>query len=111
MFRTQGGDFGFPYRISGKDQKKAKDFARDLFFNNKWDKQVYPFSWLIEKFWPVKGWTEVDLQKIKEETFEFKDGGNGIEHEFIEPTISKPNEGLPRSGIIYSAKNSLLTPN
>jgi len=111
MFRTQGGDFGFPYRISNKDQKKAKDFARDLFFNNKWDKQVYPFSWLIEKFWPVKGWGEEDLQKLKTNTFEFKDKGNGIEHEVVEPTMSKPNEGFPNNGIIYSAKNSLSVPN
>ncbi len=27
MFRTQGGDFGFPYPISGRDQKKAQDYA------------------------------------------------------------------------------------
>jgi hypothetical protein len=30
MFRTQGGDFGFPYPISGKDQEKAKSYARNL---------------------------------------------------------------------------------
>jgi len=22
-------------------------------------------SWLIEKFWPVKGWTQEDLDKLK----------------------------------------------
>ena len=84
MFRTQGGDFGFPYPIRGKDQKKAQTYARELFFNNKWDKQVRPLSWLIEKFWPVKGWSQEDLQKLKNNTFRF-------------------SGELPRSGIIYSA--------
>lgn len=65
MFRTQGGDFGFPYDLSGKQVLRTKNKVRDLFFNNKWEKQIYPLSWLIEKFWPVKGWTEDDLHKIK----------------------------------------------
>lgn len=58
MFRTQGGDFGFPYPNPGID--KARDYSRDLWFNNKWDKAIYPLSWLIEKFAPVPGW---DLTK------------------------------------------------
>ena len=70
MFRTQGGDFGFPYPISGKDQEKAKAFARDLFFNNKWEKQIHPISWLLEKFWPVPGWSDSDLKKLKDNSIE-----------------------------------------
>jgi glycosyltransferase involved in cell wall biosynthesis len=66
MFRTQGGDFGFPYSLPGSQVSKAKHYARDLFFNNKWPKQVHSLSWLVEKFWPVKGWTEDDLRKLKE---------------------------------------------
>ena len=89
MFRTQGGDFGFPYPISGKDQEKAKNFAKDLFFNNKWGKQVHPLSWLIEKFWPVKGWTEEDLQKLKANTFQFSTKNLGVI-----PTESEPTEEL-----------------
>lgn len=65
MFRTQGGDFSFPYPISGSDQKKAQDYARDMFFNNKWPKQKYPLSWLVEKFWPVRGWSDRDLAQLK----------------------------------------------
>ena len=85
MFRTQGGDFGFPYPISSVDQKKAKDFARDLFFNNKWDKQIHPLSWLIEKFWPVKGWTNEDLAALKANKFEFKDSKTTANTAEIEP--------------------------
>ncbi len=65
MFRTQGGDFGFPYQLSGKQVAYAKKTARELFFDNKWEKQVRPLSWLLEKFWPVPGWTEEMRVKIK----------------------------------------------
>jgi hypothetical protein len=65
MFRTQGGDFSFPYEQSGRQVAKTKGKIKDLFFNNKWDKQIRPLSWLVEKFWPVKGWNEDDLKKLK----------------------------------------------
>jgi glycosyltransferase involved in cell wall biosynthesis len=65
MFRTQGGDFGFPYPQSGKEVSRCKGRVRDLFFNNKWKKQIYPLSWLVEKFWPIPGWKDEDLDKIK----------------------------------------------
>jgi glycosyltransferase involved in cell wall biosynthesis len=83
MFRTQGGDFGFPYPISGHDQDKAKNYAKDLFFNNKWPLQKYPLSWLLEKFWPVKGWTEEELKKLKENKFEFKQTPSRTTRSFI----------------------------
>ncbi len=73
MFRTQGGDFGFPYPMSGRDQEKAKRYAKNLFFDNNWPKQIRPLSWLVEKFWPIKGWTDDDLQKLKNNTFSFPD--------------------------------------
>lgn len=66
LFRTQGGDFSFPYEQKGSQVDHAKKYARELFFSNKWDKQTRPLSWLVEKFWPVKGWTDEDLKKLKE---------------------------------------------
>lgn len=54
MFRTQGGDFGFPYPNPGIS--KARQYSRDLWLNNKWDKAVHPISWLIDKFAPVPEW-------------------------------------------------------
>lgn len=50
MFRTQGGDFGFPYPNNGIE--KARKYSQDLWLNNKWDKAIHPLSWLIEKFKP-----------------------------------------------------------
>lgn len=63
-FRTQGGDFGFPYEISGKQVSHAKSLAKDVFFNGKFDKAIHPLSWLVEKFWPVTGWKPEDLRAI-----------------------------------------------
>ena len=60
MFRTQGGDFGFPYPQPGNKVQKAKATARQIFFNNEWDKQIRPLSWLIDKFKPIPGWHFAD---------------------------------------------------
>jgi hypothetical protein len=42
--------------------------------NNKWEKQIYPLSWLLEKFWSELSsvedqdnkWTEADLERLKQ---------------------------------------------
>jgi rubrerythrin len=72
LFRTgnfsANGESSFPYPISGTDQERAREYSRSLWFNNRWDKQVRPLSWLVEKFWPIPGWDDEDLaeQKAKE---------------------------------------------
>lgn len=66
MFRTQGGDFGFPYPLSGRAVDKARSYSRELFLNNKWDKAVHDLKWLLDKFYPVPDWHEgvQESQKI-----------------------------------------------
>ena len=78
-FRTQGGDFGFPYKISGRQVDSAKKYARDLFFNNKWPKQIHPLSWLVEKFWPIPGWSDDARMAVREQGKAFNNEilGNG----------------------------------
>jgi len=74
LFRTQGKDFGFPYDQRGSQVETAKAFAKNLFFNNKWEKQILPLSWLLEKFWPIdtqsknpdNNWSEKKLKELKE---------------------------------------------
>lgn len=56
VFRTQGGDFGFPYPLSGSDIERARRYSRELFLNGKWDKSIHKLDWLIDKFKPVKDW-------------------------------------------------------
>lgn len=65
MFRTQGGDFGFPYEQHGRQVKRTKDYIKDKFWEIKHPKQIHSVKWLLEKFWPVKGWSEEDLLCIK----------------------------------------------
>jgi len=64
MFRTkQVNDFGFPWPISGKETQKTRNKVKALFWNN--NNYKYPLSWLVERFWPVKGWDERSLEEIK----------------------------------------------
>ncbi len=87
MFRTQGGSFGFPYPLSGRQVRDAKTKAKDIFFNNKWDKAIHPLSWLVEKFWPIPKWKQDDLIALK------KQEGS--------------NEKVIRKGIIFYTDNAL----
>ena len=66
MFRTQGGDFGFPYPQGGKHVSRTKRRVWDMIKNKECPHQIRPVSWLIEKFWPVNGWTEQQLKELKE---------------------------------------------
>ncbi len=67
MFRTQGGDFSFPYQLGGREVQKTKKRVKDLFWKNRWAKQEKPLSWLVRKFAPVKGWSEKDIKKLEEQ--------------------------------------------
>lgn len=53
-FRGGGGP-GFPYPISGNTIERVRRYSRDLWLNDKWDKQVRSFKWLVDKFDPP-GW-------------------------------------------------------
>ena len=65
-FRTAGGDFSFPYKQHQSQVNHAKQFAKDIFFNNKYPHQIHPLSWLLEKFYPINGWTDKDIAEQKE---------------------------------------------
>ena len=59
MFRTQGGDFSFPYNNPQSKVVENRKLSRELFAENKWPKAKHKFQWLINKFkppeWPTKG--------------------------------------------------------
>jgi len=63
LFRTRT-HFGFPWPVSGREQERTKKNVRNLFWEKRWDKQIYPVGWLVEKFWPVPGWTKEALEGI-----------------------------------------------
>ncbi len=65
-FRTQGGDWGFPYPQSESRVGFAQQRARELFFERQWEQAIYPLSWLVERFWPIdEFWTLEDLRQLK----------------------------------------------
>ena len=69
LFRTgnfsANGESSWPYPISQRDIDKARKYSRNLWRNNAWPKQTRPLSWLVEHFWPVPGWEDDDLKKLK----------------------------------------------
>ena len=58
LFRTQGGDFSFPYHLSQADVEKARKYSQDLWKRNKWPltAEGRSLDWVLEKFAPVPGW-------------------------------------------------------
>lgn len=66
MFRTkpQNG-FGFPYKKSEAQSDHAKRTVLTPFKEGTWPLQKRPLSWLLEKFWPIPGWTQEQLDEIK----------------------------------------------
>jgi len=52
LFRTQGGDFSFPYKNPQSKVVENRKLSRELFAENKWDKAVHSFDWLLDKFNP-----------------------------------------------------------
>lgn len=92
LFRTQGGDFGFPYPISGNQQEHAREYCRDLFFNNKYEKQIYPLSWLIDKFWPIPDWDKPE---------------NSVVLDMVRKKGKEFNEKKPTKGLIFYTDNQL----
>lgn len=72
MFRTQGGDFGFPYPLPGKDVSRAKKAVWEYFFSDKFKQRKHPVSWLIERFSPVPGWSPEAIQVLKDREKELK---------------------------------------
>jgi len=52
MFRTQGGDFGFPYSNPQSKVNENRELSRELFQRDGWPKATHKFQWLLDKFKP-----------------------------------------------------------
>lgn len=61
----EGFKSGFPYKISGRQVDKARKYSRDLWLNNKWEKQTRTIQWLANKFqaptWNLNGTAAVTV--------------------------------------------------
>lgn len=52
MFRTKGGDFGFPYPNPQNKVNENREKSRQLFMKDQWPKATRKFQWLLDKFNP-----------------------------------------------------------
>lgn len=52
MFRTRGGDFGFPYPNPQDKVNQNRELSRELFQKDKWPLATRKFQWLLDKFNP-----------------------------------------------------------
>jgi len=52
MFRTRGGDFGFPYSNPQAKVNENRELSRELFQRDKWPLAIHKFQWLLDKFNP-----------------------------------------------------------
>jgi len=56
MFRTQGGDFSFPYKQHQSKVNENREISKKMFMGDNWPGAKHKFSWLMDKFNPP-GWT------------------------------------------------------
>ncbi len=99
MFRT-GHGFGFPYKISGRQTRHAKEYSKDMWRKNKWNKQVHPLSWLVEKFWPVPGWTDEEFEKLQKAKITTK-----ISIKMAKSALAAMDAKLLTKGLVYYTDN------
>jgi len=94
------GGIGFPYDIKGSDQERARVYCRDYWRKNAWPQQIYPLRWLVDKFWPVKGWTEEQRDALPRTLPDFCGRGDGA------PVSSRHTRSLASSkGLVYYTDN------
>jgi glycosyltransferase involved in cell wall biosynthesis len=62
FFRVGGQKF--PYPITGAEQDYARKYSQNLWRGNHWPGQTLPLRWLVDKFWPVPGWTEEQREAL-----------------------------------------------
>ena len=77
-----GKGYGFSnaqYKQHAEQMEKGRLFCIDYWVNNRWAQRKHDFKWLIEKFWPLRGWPEDWETKIREDkkldysTLKYKD--------------------------------------
>lgn len=92
FFRVGGIPFPYP---SGGHKERAVARSKELWLENKWEKQVRPLSWLIEHFAPTKDWKPDNpvTQQVMKAGEEFcKCKGLPITASSLPVTLSKPTK-------------------
>jgi len=74
----------------------------NIFFNNKYEKQIYPLSWLLERFKPIPDWHKEKGQKELDYV-----NKQGKEFSAKHKTVSIQKDGTQTHGIIFYTDNQL----
>lgn len=61
----RGSDGGFPYPMQQTQIDKARQYAENVWLQDKWPKQKRPFKWLVDKFSPP-GWEHYTISNTME---------------------------------------------
>lgn len=110
MFRTQGGDFGFSFPLSGSDVDKARKYSRELFLENKWDNpnKIHDLKWLLNKFAPVPEWDyEVKEAKAKPSKGVVYYTHNEGDEKILESCRSQIKKGIKEKHIVSVSLKSI----
>ena len=86
LFRTQGGDFTFPYPNPGSQIERARAHSRRLWIDGTWSGAKYPLSWLLQKFAPVPDWPAQQASA---------------------PAVHVQKKSPPTKGLVYYTDNEL----
>ncbi len=62
----KGKKYGRGYSLDEGIRKQGTTYTNKWIENSAWGKQKLPFSWIIEKFWPLPEWDETKLKEIKQ---------------------------------------------
>jgi len=54
----KGKTYGRMYSMDQVAVNAGHRFSADYWINNRWEKQIRKFEWIIDKFWPVPTWQE-----------------------------------------------------
>jgi len=54
----KGKQYGRMYHLDEAEKRRGQRYCATYWMNNKWEKRVHDFEWLIDKFWPVPDWPE-----------------------------------------------------
>lgn len=118
MFRTQGGDFSFPYENPQSKVDENREKTRELFMRDKWPLAKHKFQWLLDKFNPP-GWdltkgivyytdNQLDEKIMKKVQFWLNKSGLPIVSVSLKPIDFGKNIVLPlKRGLLTMSKQIL----
>lgn len=110
LFRTQPG-FGFPYPLTHGQTERARAYSKSFWREGRWDKAVHPLSWLVEKFWPVPGWTADALEELKAtEKGRKVQFAIAMESEKNRQHVQSASDNGLTKGIVYYTENQCREP-